>query len=216
MDGVKGTADYPSVGEGVIPISTLHTSLFNASWRAVSRVLPTDRRTVDWMIRRHYLKHWPGVVVCTLGLFVAGQALGVLVFALPPRETAKRYGGITWELARLWVDDCVPQNGETWFVAAAIRHIRKTRPEVQTLVSYADPSVGHQGGIYRAANWTADGRTDQERKTPRFDYIDERTGKRYSRRKHVPLDAVLGRIARVSKPRFTYRLHPVGTPLAMH
>lgn len=158
------------------------------------------------MIRRHYIGKWPGVCVLTLGLRREGALLGVIVFALPPRETMKRYGVETWELARLWIEDSVPKNGETYVIGRAVRYIRRHRPEVGALVSYADPSAGHAGTIYKAANWEIDGRTDQERRTPRFDYGDALTGKRYSRRSHVPADAVIQRIPRVSKHRFFYRL----------
>lgn len=158
------------------------------------------------MIRRHYIGKWPGVCVLILALVRDGIPLGAAVFALPPRETSKRYGGTTWELARLWVDDSVPQNGETYLIGQAVRYIRRNHPDVKVLVSYADPSVGHLGTIYKAASWTADGRTDQERKTPRFDYADALTGKRYSRRGHVPDGVEIKRIPRVSKSRFIYRL----------
>lgn len=40
----------------------------------------------------------------------------------------------------------------------------------------------------------------------RCDYADKRTGKRYSRRSHVPADADIVRVPRVSKHRFTYQL----------
>jgi hypothetical protein len=33
------------------------------------------------------------------------------------------------------------------------RWLRETRPEVTTIVSYSDPSVGHTGALYRASNW---------------------------------------------------------------
>lgn len=158
------------------------------------------------MIRRHYLGKWPGVCTLTLGLFVDQEPRGVIVFALPPRETALRYGGPTWELARLWVCDAMPTNTETYFIGRAIRHIRQTRKDVLMLVSYADPSAGHAGVIYRASNWTFDGRTDGERKTPRFDYACALTGKKFSRRKHIPTGVAFVRAPRVSKHRFKYAL----------
>lgn len=157
------------------------------------------------MIKKHYLGRWPGVVTLALLMLRDNEPLGIIVFALPPRETAKRYGAATWELARLWVDDSVPANAETWLIARAVRYVRHCCA-VDVLVSYADPSVGHDGVIYRAANWVDDGRTDQERKTPRFDYGDARTGKRYSRRGHVPEGAEIVRYARISKRRYVYRL----------
>lgn len=40
--------------------------------------------------------------------------VGVVVFALPPRETAKRYRvKVAWELARLFILDSEPFNAET-------------------------------------------------------------------------------------------------------
>lgn len=183
-------------------------SLFDAAWRTsctLERVTRTDAAASD-CVRRHYIGKWPGVCVLILALRRADATLGVIVFALPPRETMKRYGGLTWELARLYLDDAVPKNAETFVIGRAIRYIKRHHREVRALVSYADPSAGHVGTIYRASNWTADGRTDDERKTPRFDYACAMTGKRYSRRGHVPPGTKLVRVPRVSKHRFVYRI----------
>ncbi len=154
----------------------------------------------------------------TLALLDGATPIGVIVFALPPRETFVRYGvSEAWELARLFIEDVTPKNTETWFIARAIRWIQKNRPSVQLLVSYADPSVNHQGVIYRAGNWIVDGRTDQERKTPRFDYealeqIPEAPlltqavhAKKFSRKSHVN-GAEVKRVPRASKYRFVYWL----------
>ena len=182
--------------------------VFDASWRATCTVEKVGRSEVGTMIQRHYLGKWPGVCVLLLALKRHGVPIGVVVFALPPRETMKRYGGLTWELARLWVDDTAPNNTETYLIGRACRYVRRHHSEVVALVSYADPSAGHSGVIYRASNWVYDGRTDQERKTPRFDYSDANTGKRYSRRSHVPEGANIAKIPRVSKHRFVMHLKP--------
>jgi hypothetical protein len=185
---------------------------FDATWRSNCVVERIGRREADAMIRRHYIGKWPGVCTLVLGMRRRdsfNEFLGVIVFALPPRETSKRYGGETWELARLWLDDSVPQNAETWLISKAVKYIRQNFSLVEVLVSYADPSAGHGGTIYKAANWVADGRTDEERKTPRFDYADANTGKRYSRRKHIPEGISIQRIPRVSKHRFIYRLKAI-------
>jgi len=155
------------------------------------------------LILKHYLHRWPGVVVLILGLFDREQLIGVIVFALPPIQTNVRYNvKKSWELARLFIEDCTPRNAETWFVARSLRWIAKGFPDVQLIVSYADPSVGHQGTIYKAGNWIADGRTDDGRKLPRCDY--EWEGKRYSRRSHVPVGVTPVRVPRVRKFRFIY------------
>lgn len=190
---------------GVIPA---RPEIFNIEWRESCTLVRASRTDVQHAIKQHYLHSWPGVCVLILALKKNGVVLGTIVFALPPRETSKRYGGVTWELARLWIEDSVPRNAETWVIGKAVKYIRRNHKEVAVLVSYADPSVGHAGTIYKAANWVADGRTDEGRKTPRFDYADAATGKKYSRRGHVPRDVKIVRVPRTSKWRFVYRLHP--------
>lgn len=161
------------------------------------------RDAVDSMIRKnHYLHSWPGVVTAVFAMEAEGDVVGVCVYALPPIQTAIRYGGPVWELARLWIEDSQGKNSESWFIAQTVKSIERRRVGLLALVSYADPSVGHTGTIYRAANWLADGRTDGERKTPRFDYMVD--GKKYSRRAHIPIGATWERIPRVSKNRYVY------------
>jgi hypothetical protein len=183
-------------------------AVFDKAWRDACDVIPAGRgdAAAGDMIRRHYLRKWPGVCMLVLVMRHRGAAAGVIVFALPPRETSRRYGGETWELARLWIDDAVPANAETWLIGQAVRHVRRHHPAVAVLVSYADPSAGHGGTIYKAANWRPDGRTDDERRSPRCDYESVFTGKRYSRRGHVPAGDMVERVPRVSKHRFVYRM----------
>lgn len=167
---------------------------------------------IHTFIASHYLRKRPAVVTLCLAA-MDPHPVGVVVFALPPKQTAVRYGGLTWELARLYLmDECAP-NSETKIISMAVRFIRFQFPEVRFLVSYADPSAGHSGTIYRAAGWKSDGRTDDERKTPRFDYHAEddawfSDGVRYSRKAHVPKGCSTAWVPRVSKFRFVLALHP--------
>lgn len=166
----------------------------------VAEVAPT---VVAPLIRAgHYLHRMPAIPMCALALTADGWIQGALIWALPPRETIVRYQGETWELARLWLSDVLPRNSESWFIGRAIRHLKSHHPQVQCLVTYADPSVGHEGIIYKATNWQYEGLTDQDRKTPRSDYYSR--GKRLGRASHVKGDVV--RRARVPKHRFSMRL----------
>ncbi len=167
-------------------------------------VREADRVETDWMVRRHYLGKWPGVVVAVLGLYDSGEPVGVIVFALPPREVCVRYGGLTWELARLWVDDGQPCNTESWFIARAIRYVKRFHRDVHALVSYADSGQGHTGVIYKASNWIIDGMTDDERKTPRFHY--ESGGRSYARRSHIPTGDDVQKVYRSRKYRFWLKM----------
>lgn len=150
-------------------------------------------------IAAHYLRKRPAICTCCLLVYMPTPK-GIIIFAMPPRQTCVRYGGLTWELARLFLLNDAPPNTESRAIAAAVAYIRRHYRDVRYLVSYADPSAGHKGTVYKAAGWLADGRTDDERKTPRFDY--EANGKRYSRRAHVPFGASIKRVPRVSKFRF--------------
>jgi len=181
--------------------------VFDRSWRASCSVEPVGKSDVDWMVRRHYIGKHPGVCVLRLALLHNGFPVGCVLYALPPRETSKRYGGNTWELARLWVDDAIPTNAETFLIARSIAYIRQHHKDVEFLVSYADPSVGHQGTIYRAANWTPDGATDDGRKSPRCDYACAATGKMFSRKSHVPIGTETVRLPRTRKARFVYHVN---------
>ena len=188
---------------------SLPNDRFNRDWRMVSRIIPASISYVDHFIQRHYLKKRPAIVLLALAMVVNDLPVGCVVYSAPPREADKRYGGKTWELARVYLLDEVPRNAETWLIAQSIKHIKRKFPDVQHLLSYADPSAGHTGVIYKAGNWLEDGRTDQERKTPRCDYVDARTGKKYGRKGNMPQDADVVRVPRVSKYRYHYPLQAV-------
>lgn len=188
-------------------MTTLTADMFDKTWRDYCEVYPLPTAQLDDMIKAHYLGKWPAVCRLKLGMFMGPFVVGAIVYADAPPETSRRYGGYTWELARLWIKDGIPRNAESWLISQSIKFIRRNHPDVVALVSYADPSAGHVGTIYRASNWTPDGRTDDERKSPRFDYADATTGKKYGRAAHIPDGAQLIRVPRVSKYRYVYRLN---------
>lgn len=179
---------------------------FDKQWRASCIIRPCSIGEVDRFIKAHYLGKRPAIVMLCIMMLHDGEPVGCIVYSAPPREADKRYGGKTWELARLYLVDQIPCNAETWLIGQSIKFIRRHCPEVQHLLSYADPSAGHKGTIYKASNWRQDGRTDDERKSPRCDYVDARTGKKYGRKGNMPIDAQVVRVPRVSKYRFHYPL----------
>jgi hypothetical protein len=163
------------------------------------------RESVDHLVLEgHYLHSWPAITMGIVGLIEDTLFVrGVIVFALPPKDTPKRYGvSNCWELARLFIEDCTPKNTESWFIRRAISWVKTAHPEVQCVVSYADPAHGHQGIIYKASNWIRDGMTDEGRKTPRPDYYCE--GKKYSRLAHLPVGSKYELVYRTPKFRYVY------------
>lgn len=180
--------------------------IFDASWRKACSVRACSITEVDTFIQAHYLKKRPAIVLLCLVVERDRLPIGCIVYSAPPREADKRYGGKVWELARVYLLDSIPRNAESWLIGQSVRYIKRFHKEVQYLLSYADPSAGHAGTIYKAANWQQDGRTDAERKSPRCDYYDDRTGKKYGRRGNMPKDAVVVRKPRISKWRFVLAL----------
>lgn len=101
------------------------------------------KNVADYLDQHHYLGK------ATRG-FVWSDEFGVVVFAKPTSRRLPSDG--SWlELTR-W---CLvgTKNGGSRQWARVRRHIQTTYPEVTTIVSYSDPSVGHSGSLYKACNW---------------------------------------------------------------
>lgn len=122
------------------------------------------------VVAEHYLHRRPPISHA-FGLHVGGSVLGVVTYGTPASRHLQKSAcpsdpSKVIELNRLWLDDSLPANSESWFVS---RTLKMLPPRI--VVSYADPLFGHYGYIYRALNFRYAGWTDMERKTPRFDYI---------------------------------------------
>lgn len=122
------------------------------------------------VIRHHYL-HRKAPISFAYGLYRGPKLLGVVTFGTPPSRHLQMSAcpsdpSMVLELNRLWVDDILPANTESWFVSRALKML-----PARIVVSYADPKFGHYGYIYRALNFNYAGWTDMERKTPRYDYV---------------------------------------------
>jgi hypothetical protein len=122
------------------------------------------------VVAEHYLHRRPPISHA-FGFFQNGRTLGVVTYGTPASRHLQISAcpsdpALVVELNRLWLDDELPKNSESWFVS---RTLRLLPPRI--VVSYADPLYGHYGYIYRALNFRYAGWTDMERKTPRYDYI---------------------------------------------
>lgn len=83
--------------------------------------------------------------------FAWRDEFGCLVLAKPTSRHLPQDG--TWlELVR-WCLIGSPNGGSMQF-RRVCRSLRAKHPEVTTIVSYSDPSVGHTGALYRACNWS--------------------------------------------------------------
>lgn len=90
----------------------------------------------------------------------------IVVWSIPANKNIARFllgrPGKVWELSRLWAPDGHERNLLTQAISAAVAIIRKLE-NPDALVSYADPNVGHKGGVYRAASWLYHGKSEETR-----------------------------------------------------
>jgi hypothetical protein len=74
---------------------------------------------------------------------------GVVVVA---PATSRRLPADWLEITRWCLLDRSPNAGSGQW-SRFLKALRRERPEITTLISYSDPSVGHSGGLYRACSW---------------------------------------------------------------
>jgi hypothetical protein len=113
------------------------------------------KEAMDIVVEKHYL-HRKCPVSYAYGLVdtTTNEVMGVVTYGVSPSSTLLK--GIcgpeearnVYELNRLWVDDMVAKNGESYLVANSMKLLDR-----EIIVSFADTSQGHVGYIYQAANF---------------------------------------------------------------
>jgi len=110
---------------------------------------------MDVIVANHYL-HRKCPVSQAFGLVDKRdrRVVGVVTYGVSPSSTLLK--GIcgpeemynVYELNRLWVEDSVPKNGESYLVGNTMKLLDR-----EIIVSFADTSQGHVGYIYQASNF---------------------------------------------------------------
>jgi len=110
---------------------------------------------VNW----HYSGCLPAGKLVKVGAWECGKFIGVVLFGR----------GATPNLGKpynLGQDECVElvrialtkhENNVSRIAALAMKFLHKTNPKLRLIVSFADQSQGHHGGIYQAGNWVYTG-----------------------------------------------------------
>lgn len=123
-----------------------------------------DRQIANGIIiANHYSKRVYRASTLHLGVFIGGELLGVLQYgyAMNPASAGSVVAGTAMseylELNRMWLDDRAPRNSESQALARSIRLIRRVRPAVKWIQSFADERCGLFGTVYQAAGFTYHG-----------------------------------------------------------
>lgn len=96
------------------------------------------------------------------GLFTSDKLVGCIIYGLPASPNVCRgicgeeYFNDVIELTRLWIDDCVGKNGESFLIGNTIKMLDK-----KIIISYSEPDFGHVGSVYQATNWIYTGLTEK-------------------------------------------------------
>lgn len=131
-----------------------------------------------FVLNNHYSGSFPASRL-SCGLFRndngKSQLVGIACFSVSMNpKAAPRYTGLpcanSVELGRLVLLDNVEGNGESWFMARAMKLLRAEKPDVEAVYAYSDPvprtdesgaiiMPGHIGQVYQALNATCRGRS---------------------------------------------------------
>lgn len=146
------------------------TRPFEFSQASVGEIQTGDAR--NFLGRYHYLGGIGRGGVCA-GASIEEELIAVAVFShLARQNIAGRLGedfNTTRELSRFAIKpDRHAENFGSWFLSRAVKLEWEKEPEARLLVSYADETYGHSGGLYRAAGWQEDGDV-----APDYWYMDE-------------------------------------------
>jgi len=112
-------------------------------------------QAMDLVVANHYL-HRKAPCSMAFGLFHRDSldCLGVVVYGTPASSALRKglcgveHVNNVYELTRLWVDDSVPKNGESFLIGNTLRLLDK-----EIVVSFADTAQDHYGVVYQATNW---------------------------------------------------------------
>lgn len=118
-----------------------------------------DRQKAKEMIVKNHYSHKMGSNhgIYNFGIFKDDRLLGVASYGYMMNPKAKIFkssveGGFMLELNRMWIDDELGRNAESYLIATSIKLIKKIDPKVVAIQSFADGRIGC-GTIYKASNF---------------------------------------------------------------
>ena len=107
----------------------------------------------EMILTKHYARRLPSISFA-FGWFKSGELDGVCTFGRPssaPLRTGvcgEDWADRVWELNRLFLSSNTKMDASR-FVSRCL----KAMPSPSVIVSFADPSQGHEGTVYRACNF---------------------------------------------------------------
>lgn len=111
----------------------------------------------EFIVENHYSKYVSKGCRYNFGLYINKKLIGAAqVGRASGTHAASRYQldtGKVLELRKLCLIDNTPKNTESWFIAKILKYMKQNVENLEGILSYADPNVGHEGTIYKASNF---------------------------------------------------------------
>ena len=128
-------------------------------------VRPALLKDAQQLVREHHYARGGSNTACYVhGLFSrkTGKLHGIVSWLPPTCVACESVNKEQWKkvisLTRMVITPDTPKNACSFLLARSVRLIQKDGRFV-TLVTYADESQGHRGGVYKASNWEYVGKT---------------------------------------------------------
>lgn len=119
-------------------------------------VVEAPKTAVDDIIVAHHYSHKVTQNSCiNLLVYYKGKVKGAMQvgYGIRPKIKGEYDSDTVREFDRMWLSDEMPKYSETICLSLLHHYIREAHPEIKTLISYADTTVGNKGTIYKAANY---------------------------------------------------------------
>lgn len=115
-----------------------------------------DHKTSQYAVTKwHYSKIVPGGRLVRFGVWEKGKFIGTILYGCGVNKEIGRFINLKMheisELVRVALDN--HKNPVSKIVSFSMKKLKKDFPNIQALVSYADPEQSHKGTIYQAMNW---------------------------------------------------------------
>lgn len=175
--------DYPDFALSYFPFSTEQYNSFddkgmvdpqNSDIALVNSKFPELKKIIRY---EHYLGTIPSHNIILIG-HKNNVITGIAIFG---RGANKNLPQNYWELLRLCVPYYVVRPFTIDFLNMCVNYIKNNHANIDKIIAYSDPNVGHDGAIYRMAKWQKEGKTK-----PSYCYFDPITNqlrhKSYGRR----------------------------------
>jgi hypothetical protein len=120
------------------------------------RVAPTTHDAAAFAVQRwHYSRTLPPGRLIKLGVWENERFIGAVVYGRGASPKLGKSMGVelteVCELVRVALDK--HETPVSQIVALSLRELQKASPGTRLVVSFADTTQGHHGGIYQAGNW---------------------------------------------------------------